>query len=170
MKVFFFSLGIWTSKIKDLSTLLEKMVPRKRGGQIALFLRPGHGLQLQEQSCHPLVCHALNTAESSMNSDGCLWAQRMKERFGGDKKLLKVPLDASDRAVHTKQRSLCFLLRFFLILILSYGCFACIHVCIQVCLAPVKARRKCQVHRTGVTDSWGLPCLCWELNVRLLEE
>jgi len=43
-----------------------------------------------------------------------------------------------------------------LLLFYVHWCFICVYVCEGV--------------DPGVTDSWGLPCGCWELNPGLLEE
>lgn len=48
-----------------------------------------------------------------------------------------------------------------------YECFGCIHAC--AILVPVKVRKEHQMPEGGVTESYGQPCGCWELNLGTLE-
>ena len=59
----------------------------------------------------------------------------------------------------------------FHVLSYMYGCFVCMHVCAPyVCLLPEYTIEGIKSPRMRVTDSYELPCKCWQLNLGPLEE
>lgn len=60
----------------------------------------------------------------------------------------------------------------FLVLFTVYGCFNCMYVCVpSVCAWFLwRPEEGIESPETRITDSWELPCRCWELNLGPLEE